>query len=145
MKYILISVMCLSIAACGSQQKEQQEGDTEVVVEQAPQEEQVAVITKIHTNTLKDMLNDTEAEYQLVDVRTPGEIEAGYIDGAMTGMDFTTGEFESKIDQLDKEKPVIIYCASGGRSNKAAHMLEAKGFKKVYDYTDGYSGWSADQ
>jgi rhodanese-related sulfurtransferase len=42
---------------------------------------------------------------------------------------------------LDKNKPVLVYCAAGGRSASAAKDLKKAGFKKVYDLEGGYDAW----
>jgi rhodanese-related sulfurtransferase len=80
---------------------------------------------------------------QLIDLRTPNELSAtGRIATAMH-IDFNGSDFKSQINQLDKEKPTIIYCASGKRSGKAAVMMTNMGFKSVYDYTGGMNDWTA--
>ncbi|MBL0342638.1 MAG: rhodanese-like domain-containing protein [Bacteroidetes bacterium] len=77
---------------------------------------------------------------QLIDVRTAGEVSKGAIEGS-TNIDLFDENFESKIDKLDKNKPVYVYCASGGRSGEAMEMMTKKGFKEVYNLDGGYSAW----
>jgi predicted sulfurtransferase len=48
------------------------------------------------------------------------------------------------IEALDKEKPVMVYCKSGGRSARAASILKDKGFENVYDLDGGIIGWEED-
>lgn len=80
---------------------------------------------------------------QLVDLRTPAELkETGKIEGAKT-INFSSPDFEAQIAQLDKEKPVIVYCAAGGRSPRAVAKMVKMGFKKVYDYSGGMNDWKA--
>ena len=43
--------------------------------------------------------------------------------------------------QLDKNQPIIVYCAAGGRSAKASQMLKKNGFKVIYDLSGGYDNW----
>jgi len=76
----------------------------------------------------------------LLDVRTPGEIAKGSIKGS-TNLDFFDDNFESKLDQLDKTKPVYVYCAAGGRSSDAMDMMKKKGFVEVYNLLGGYNAW----
>lgn len=76
----------------------------------------------------------------LLDVRTPGEIAKGSIKGSVN-LDFFDDNFESKLDQLDKTKPVYVYCASGGRSSDAMDMMKKKGFVAVYNLLGGYNAW----
>ncbi|MFM2191032.1 MAG: hypothetical protein RL491_1418 [Bacteroidota bacterium] len=76
----------------------------------------------------------------ILDVRTPGEIAKGSIKGSIN-LDFFDDNFESKLDQLDKTKPVYVYCAAGGRSSDAMDMMKKKGFVEVYNLLGGYNAW----
>ena len=82
-------------------------------------------------------------DVQLVDVRTPEEYNAGHIDDAININVLEADTFNKKVLSLDKEKPVYIYCKVGGRSNKASQILKELGFKTIYDYSGGYTEWSA--
>ncbi|MES2796517.1 MAG: rhodanese-like domain-containing protein [Bacteroidota bacterium] len=73
---------------------------------------------------------------QLLDVRTPEEWSNGKIKSSI-GIDYSSSDFSTKIESLDKNKPVFVYCAAGGRSSKAAQILEKKGFKAIYNLQGG--------
>lgn len=77
---------------------------------------------------------------QLIDVRTPREFSNGFIEGAKN-IDYNGDSFEKQIKKLDKNKPVLVYCAAGGRSENAAELLKEWGFIEVYDLEGGYNGW----
>ncbi len=80
---------------------------------------------------------------QLVDVRTAGEVrQTGKIGGAWE-IDYYAADFREKIGRLDRKRPVVLYCASGGRSGSAAQQLTQMGFSKVYNYTGGMREWKA--
>ena len=79
-------------------------------------------------------------EVQLVDVRTPEEYELGHIDDAQN-IDYFSPTFDEDIKNLDKTKPVILYCKSGGRSAKCAEKMVEAGFVKIYDLEGGISKW----
>ena len=80
-------------------------------------------------------------EIQLLDVRTPQEYQQGYIKGAVL-INFFDPDFVTKVStRFDKNKPLYIYCAVGGRSNKAARKLIAVGFDSVYDLKGGFTKW----
>ncbi len=79
-------------------------------------------------------------DIQLVDVRTPEEHEEGYIAHSQN-IDFNSPTFEEDITKLDKTKPVVLYCKSGGRSAKCAKKLKEAGFVKIYDLDGGISKW----
>jgi len=77
---------------------------------------------------------------QLVDVRTPSEFVEGHVPNAQN-IDFWDANFDENIEKLDKSKPIIVYCKSGGRSAKCATKLASIGFDKIYDLKDGFSQW----
>ena len=77
---------------------------------------------------------------QLIDVRTSREFSNGFITGAKN-IDYNGDSFEKQIKKLDKNKPVLVYCAAGGRSENAAELLKGWGFTEVYDLIGGYNGW----
>ncbi|MGB1307594.1 MAG: rhodanese-like domain-containing protein [Oceanihabitans sp.] len=100
--------------------------------------ENSSVINVVSTEEMQNLLKLDEV--QLVDVRTPEEFHSGYIQNAQN-IDYNSPTFDQDILQLDKEKPVLLYCHSGGRSAKCATKLEEAGFKKIYDLEGGISRW----
>lgn len=86
----------------------------------------------------KKLENSTDA--LLLDVRTPEETAKGYLKGAVF-MDFYDSSFKQQVSVIDKEKPVFVYCAIGGRSWDAAKIMQEMGFKKVYDLKGGIIVW----
>ena len=89
-----------------------------------------------------DQKLSTTPQGQLIDVRTPAEYVQGHLPKS-SNMDFKDPVFVQKIATLDKDKPVFVYCLSGGRSGQAAKLLAQNGFKEVYDMQGGYLKWSA--
>jgi rhodanese-related sulfurtransferase len=80
---------------------------------------------------------------QLIDVRTPEEWAQGKI-GSSKLISVADPKFLEQTAKLDKNKPVFVYCAVGGRSPKAATMLQQAGFKQVYNLSGaGYTGLAA--
>ncbi len=77
----------------------------------------------------------------VMDVRTAGEVSAGYIPETTVFADINSSDFAKKIAQLDKEKTYIVYCRSGGRSAAAAQYMAGQGFKKVYNLSGGIGSW----
>ena len=67
----------------------------------------------------------------LVDVRSPAEFGAGHIRGAIN---IPVQSLPQRLKELDdKERPLVLYCASGARSASAAGMLRSAGYKKVHN------------
>lgn len=82
------------------------------------------------------------ADAQLIDVRTPGEFIGGHLPNARN-LDWTSGQLESSMATLDKNAPVLLYCASGKRSAAAREALIKAGFSDVHDLDGGIRAWSA--
>lgn len=77
---------------------------------------------------------------QLVDVRTPQEWSTGHIEGAKH-IDWFSDDFKAEAGKLDRDKPVRLYCAVGGRSEDARVLLREMGFKDVLDLEGGMNAW----
>jgi len=93
----------------------------------------------LDAKTFKSKLDATPNSV-LLDVRTPEEVSKGTIPGAIN-IDFNNPDFEAKIEALDKTKIYFVYCAKGGRSSQAVDRMNAAGFTKIYNLTDGIVGW----
>ena len=77
---------------------------------------------------------------QLLDVRTAGEFSGGHLANARN-LDWTNGQLEATVRELDKTKPVLLYCASGRRSAAASEYLREQGFTDVVDLSEGITAW----
>ncbi|TDT16132.1 glyoxylase-like metal-dependent hydrolase (beta-lactamase superfamily II) [Ilumatobacter fluminis] len=78
-------------------------------------------------------------DLQIVDVRNPGELEAGTIAGSVN---IPVGQIPGRVDELDVTRPTVVYCAGGYRSSVAASLLRQKGFVDVSDIIGGYGAWA---
>jgi rhodanese-related sulfurtransferase len=67
----------------------------------------------------------------LVDVRSSPEFASGHLDGAKNFPVQVLGEQADKLGA--KDKPIVVYCASGTRSAMARSMLKGRGFTRVYN------------
>ena len=86
----------------------------------------------------KFMAAKPEGDYTLLDVRQPGEYEAEHIPGAKL---IPLPGLKDGLRQLDKQKPVLVYCASGGRSLAAAQLLSGLDFNEIYNLQGGIKAW----
>ena len=84
-------------------------------------------------------LKDSNADFQLIDVREPHEFEEGNIGGELIPM----AEVPTSIGRIEKEKQVIIHCRSGGRSGNIVQWLEKNhGFTNLYNLKGGIRAWA---
>ena len=81
----------------------------------------------------------------VVDVREESEYcgKLGHVEDA-ENYPYTSGVFQKRYTDFDPNKSIILICHSGNRSNKAAKLLDSKGFFKVYDVRGGMKAWHKD-
>lgn len=99
-----------------------------------------AQVQNLDVKEFENEVKKLENNAILLDVRTKKEVKEGYING-MINIDFYNDDFETEINKLDKNKTYYVYCAAGGRSYKAAKMLNEKGIKNVYNLNGGIIAW----
>ena len=97
-------------------------------------------IEVIDSKIFADKLKSTEKP-QLLDVRTPEEFAVDHLENA-ENINWNGNDFATKAEQLDKSKPVYVYCKVGGRSHQAAEKLSEMGFE-VYDLQGGIMKWKS--
>lgn len=95
-------------------------------------------IHSVNATEFKTVIADKEV--QLIDVRTAQEYAQGTIQDAQL-INIYSGDFQKKIDNLDKARPVAVFCHSGARSLQAALFLKQKGFDKIYNLKGGIITW----
>ena len=77
----------------------------------------------------------------LLDVRTPEEWAEGHLAGAAHKDYWGDDDFDAAINSIPRDRPVLVYCAGGGRSGLAAEELNKAGHLEVYNLEDGITGW----
>ena len=85
-----------------------------------------------------DALRAGATDFELLDVRQPGETEGGTIPGATT---IPLTRLIERITELNPDARTVIYCAGGFRSAIAASVLLSAGFTDVSDVLGGYGAW----
>lgn len=73
----------------------------------------------------------------LVDVRTPMEYELGHLEDAVN-INWQSPGFTRAFDTIPRDRKIYVYCQKGGRSAKAAAVLDSLGYQ-VVDLLGGYS------
>ncbi|MFV8828881.1 rhodanese-like domain-containing protein [Alkalihalobacterium sp. APHAB7] len=94
-------------------------------------------VRQMTTVELKQVLN--KKDVQLIDVRTPGEFSSNHI---KKFKNIPLHELSTKVNQLSKEKEIVVICQSGMRSNKATKILKKLGFENVTNVKGGMSAWN---
>lgn len=80
----------------------------------------------------------------ILDVRTPSEIEEGYIAGAEKMDIQNTADFYARAKKLDPSKNYYVYCRSGGRSGQACLLFNSLGINNAYNLEGGIMAWKGE-
>ncbi len=90
---------------------------------------------------MPEWVREHASEVRLVDVRQPDEL-AGEL-GAMPNADLVPlATLEGAMNDWDREQPLVVLCRSGGRSGRAAKVLEQAGFARVASLHGGMLRWN---
>lgn len=96
-------------------------------------------IRGLPTVSVHDVADELE-RYHVLDVRQPAEWVAGHASGAQ----FVTGaELTRRVDEIPRDRPVLVVCGSGYRSSVAASYLRRAGHDDVVNLAGGMTAWSA--
>jgi len=103
-------------------------------------------ITRLFTGVQVNDVSATEAQKKLsqkskpflLDVRQPEEFRSGHIAGAKM---IPLGDLRARINELPKDKEILVVCRSGNRSMSAARQLTSAGFN-VVNLRGGMIAWS---
>jgi thioredoxin len=117
MKYIFILILSVALGSCSAQEK-----------------------TSLTADEFEQQIN-ANPNAQILDVRTPGEFNTGHLKNALLADWRNKKEFDRRISFIEKDKPVLVYRLSGGRSAAAAEMMREAGYKTVYELDGGLNAW----
>ena len=122
MKIISLILALLLLSGCGA-------GAEELQYQQITQDEALSLM-------------ESESDYIILDVRTPGEYAEGHIKGAINIPNETIGSDE--IPELpDKDQLILVYCRSGNRSKQASQKLADLGYTMIKEF-GGINSWQGE-
>ncbi|MED4346387.1 MULTISPECIES: rhodanese-like domain-containing protein [Heyndrickxia] len=93
-------------------------------------------VQTITASELKNQLKDKNKQF--IDVRTPGEYKSRHI---REFKNIPLHQLPQKVNQLSKDKEVVVICQSGMRSARACKILKQNGFEKVTNVKGGMNAW----
>lgn len=76
---------------------------------------------------------------QLVDVREPVELQISALPGAVS---IPLAQLMQRLDEVDRDRPVVLLCRTGVRSVRALHLLAAQGYSQVFSLKGGINAWA---
>ena len=99
-------------------------------------------ITEVTVNQARELIQQRagDAEFVILDVRTPEEFAQGHLSGALN-VNLMAPDFERRLGALDRGKTYLVYCRTGNRSTKAIQIMGRLGFRSVYHMSEGIVGW----
>ncbi|MFZ4816455.1 MAG: rhodanese-like domain-containing protein [Phototrophicaceae bacterium] len=77
-------------------------------------------------------------EHALIDVRTRSEYAGGHIPGALN---LPLDELQNRLQDIPRNRPIVVVCASGSRSRTGCDILATAGFDKPFNLEGGTSSW----
>jgi len=77
-------------------------------------------------------------EALVIDVRAESEWDGGHIPGARH---IFLGDLVDAVDELPRDRPLVIACQGGSRSSIGTSLLRARGFENVINLSGGFGGW----
>ncbi len=83
---------------------------------------------------------EAHPETQVLDVRSAAEVSGGTLPSALH-VSIGDPAFQQRVHELNKAQPVLVYCAGGFRSRKAAAALKKWGFTNIQHLHRGYESW----
>jgi rhodanese-related sulfurtransferase len=95
-------------------------------------------MTEISVAELKRR-HDAGDDLVLLDVREPDEIATASIPWATV---IEMREIPLRINEIPRDKPLVVMCHHGGRSERVAQFLEANGYDNAINLTGGIDAWS---
>lgn len=115
----LVIALALALAACG--------GGT-------------AAVTQVEPVEAAELIESTD-DLVVLDVRTPEEVAAGAIPGAIN-IDLSSPDFSARVADLDPTLPYLVYCRSANRSAQAVAVMADLGFTDLYEMAGGIISWA---
>lgn len=98
------------------------------------------VISSVSPVEAKEIMDASGDDAILLDVRTEAEYQRVHISGAIL---IPVDELQKRHGELDRKKRIVVYCASGNRSQTACRILEQEGFSECINMTGGIGAWIA--
>ena len=97
-----------------------------------------AGVTRNINSTQAKALLAKDKRIVLLDVRTPEEYRQAHLRGALL---IPLGELQKRVQEIPRDRPLLVYCAVGARSVSAADFLAARGYREIFQMSDGLVGW----
>jgi len=99
------------------------------------------MVQELDPTEVARMLKERPSKVLLLDVREPFEREMAVIEPSVH---IPMGEVPSRVDEIPRDREVVVYCHGGSRSMMIAGYLESLGFSSVANLSGGIDAWSVE-
>jgi rhodanese-related sulfurtransferase len=145
LKCLVVAIMLagiIAITGCSSNRTVSEQTIPNVQSQQLTQDSSQARpgFSDLDSAKAKELI-DADKDLQIIDVREQFEFAMGHIHDAKL---IPVGRLESRMGEIDKTKPILLYCATGSRSRAAAQFLAQAGYSKIYNLKLGIVRWNYD-
>ncbi|HYC49520.1 MAG TPA: rhodanese-like domain-containing protein [Gemmatimonadaceae bacterium] len=111
---------------------------TLAVLDQLKSEYPLATTRSVQAQAVMQRLDGDGTGPQVIDVRKSSEWNAGHLPHATHVF---LGDLEARMQDADRDAPLVVHCQTGSRASIAASLLRARGFTDVAVLAGGYEGW----
>jgi len=95
-------------------------------------------IPQITVQDFVELRNQEPDRVAVLDVREPGELDGGVIEGSLC---IPLGKLRTRLEELDREKLLVVHCKGGYRSSVATSILRRAGFRDIANLIGGFDAW----
>lgn len=99
---------------------------------------QLETIRQMSADQLRASLQNDDAV--VLDVRGRSEWDAGHLEEATN---IPVGYLAAHLEELPRDRPLVVHCQGGARSAIAASLLQSRGFENVVNLAGGFADWQA--
>lgn len=132
---LILLVMVLGLAACGGAAAPAAPAESAAPAAEASLD---TLPVNVDVATVYDLQDHPDV--YLLDVREQEEYDAGHIPGINL---LPMSSIQSRLDEIPKDKEVIVTCRSGNRSAQVTEFLRNNGYDNVHNMTGGILDWQA--
>ena len=100
----------------------------------------LATLDTVSVERLHERLRSDRNGLTVLDVRSASEWDSGHINGARH---IHLGKLAEQLEEIPRDKPVVVLCGSGYRGSIAASLLMSRGYENVSNVLGGMTAWNA--
>ena len=97
------------------------------------------MVDQLTVEQLKQRLDKKESLPVILDVREPWELDVCSLSNTHN---IPMGQIQGRINELNKDRDLVVMCHHGIRSQRVALFLQQQGFTDIYNLSGGINAWA---